>query len=225
MKMGKIRILLADDQLLFARSLKTVIEIVAPDFTVTSVVPNGETAIREVDADPPDIVLMDIRMPIMDGVEATRRIRLAHPEVKVMVLTTFESDAYVQQAIRNGASGYLLKDIPPEELVAAIRAVLLGVVPLAPSIAASLVHKAGRAESPSESPSEDLLLKAYQSLTERERSILALISEGLRNKEIGARLFLAEQTVKNSVSEVLGKFGAKSRSQLILIQQRLRPRA
>jgi DNA-binding NarL/FixJ family response regulator len=154
---------------------------------------------------------MDVRMPVMDGVEATRRIREAHPEARIMMLTTFEDDEYVQEALEHGAAGYILKDIPPAELIASIRVVAGGAFLIAPSVAKSLIHRAYLKPEFSPTPEPEWL----RQLSRREREILGRLVEGRSNKEIAAELFIAEQTVRNHISVIYDKTGVDDRAQAV----------
>jgi len=203
-----IRLLLADDQALFVESLRTVIEHSAEDMEVVGIARNGSEAVAAMDKDPADIVIMDVRMPGMDGVEATRSIMAAHPSCRIVMLTTFEDDEYVKEALELGAVGYLLKDIPPSELIASIRAIAGGAFLIAPSVAKSLIRRAYLKPEFAVPPEPDWL----RQLSRREREILGHIVEGLSNKEIAAELCIAEQTVRNHISVIYDKLGVADRS-------------
>jgi DNA-binding NarL/FixJ family response regulator len=210
-KMKKIRLLLVDDQVLFVESLKSVIETKTEDIEVVGIARNGEQAIEAVEKRTPDIVLMDVRMPIMDGVEATRRIHDKSPDVRILVLTTFDEDKYVMDAIRHGALGYLLKDIPPSELIAAIRAVNEGASLVSPALLTKIFGD--RALSDTKEIGQNELW--HERLSNREMEILELVSEGYENRQIAEKLFIAEQTVRNYVSGIYAKIGVHSRLQAI----------
>ncbi|HUJ74497.1 MAG TPA: response regulator transcription factor [bacterium] len=206
--MSKVRVLLADDQVLFVESLKTVIEQLAQDIEVVGIARNGQESVRAVETAAPDVVVMDVRMPLMDGVKATAEILARHPAVRIIMLTTFEDDEYVKDALELGAAGYLLKDIPPAELVAAIRAVHGGTILIAPRVAKSLIRKAYTTpEGPAAEPAWML------ELSRREREILEKVARGMSNKEIAAELCIAEQTVRNHISVIYDKMGASDRLQ------------
>ena len=198
-----IRILLADDQRLFVENLKTVLEHQASDLSVAGIAFNGEEAVRLALESRPDIVLMDVRMPVMDGVEATRLIHLADPGIAILVLTTFDDDSYVHDALANGAAGYLLKNIPSSVLVESIRAVMSGTVLLSPGVASRLVGGSGGSEDGGSFPIERL--------SSREREVLFLMSRGYDNPSIAGRLWLSEQTVKNHISHIYRKLGIHER--------------
>jgi DNA-binding NarL/FixJ family response regulator len=209
------KIIIADDHVLFADSLKIVISMRARDMEVAGIAYDGQEAIELVEKLAPDIVLMDVRMPKIDGVEATRIIRERHSSVKIMMLTTFNDDKYVYEAMRNGAEAYLLKDISPDELIASIRATLNGSILISPAVASKVISQGYAA---SQHGSQD---KAQEQATpryffsERERQILKLIAEGLDNRSIAETLFLAEQTVKNRISDIYSRLGVHNRVQAI----------
>ena len=212
---SRYRIVIADDHVLFAESLKIVLSMRARDLDVAGVAYDGADAVRLVDELEPDIVLMDVRMPTMDGVEATRIIHERHPTVKIMMLTTFSDDKYVYDAMSNGAEAYLLKDVSPNELIASIRATLNGSVLISPSVAAKVInmaHETSRRDSNARHGSDD---QGRQLFSERDRKILKLIAEGFDNRTIAERLFLAEQTVKNRVSDIYSRLGVHNRVQAI----------
>lgn len=210
--MQPITLLLVDDQRLMRDGLRTLLELEA-DLQVIAEAENGLQAVESFRQQAPDVVLMDIRMPEMDGVEATRRILAEHPQTKIIILTTFDDDEYVFEALRAGALGYLLKDVSGAELAEAIRTVAAGGALIEPSVARKVLAEFSRlpAASPGEPPAD---------LTEREREILALIAQGLGNKQIAERLFLAEGTVKNYVSSILDKLGVEDRTQAALWAQK-----
>jgi DNA-binding NarL/FixJ family response regulator len=205
-----IRVLLVDDQPLLRTGFRMILEAES-DIAVVGEAGDGQQALDQVRALQPDVVLMDIRMPRMDGVEATRRI--AGPgrdgPAKVLVLTTFDLDEYVVEALRAGASGFLLKDVPAEELVQAIRVIAEGAAMLAPSVTRRLLDMyAGRLPSGDEAPPPSLA-----TLTDREVEVLKLVAKGLSNAEVAAELFVSETTVKTHVGHVLTKLGLRDRVQ------------
>lgn len=208
--MKKTRILLADDQILFVDSLKIVISTIADDMEVVGIAHDGREAVNMIANLSPDIVLLDVRMPVMDGVETTRVVRSKHPEVKIMILTTFNDDEYVREAMQAGAEAYILKDMPAEVLITSIRAVSSGTILISPEIAAKVFTQSDQPNSsPSSARGRDILNSKL--LTDRDREILKLIAEGLDNKDIAEHLFLAEQTVKNRVSDIYAKLGVHDR--------------
>jgi DNA-binding NarL/FixJ family response regulator len=206
-----IRILIADDQPMLRAGLRAMVD--GEDLTVVAEAGDGHQAIARAVEFRPDVVLMDIRMPDLDGLEATRRItadgRLS--AVRVIVLTTFDLDEYVYRALRVGASGFLLKDVEPVQLLHAIRAVAGGDALLAPSVTRRLITEFAARGVPSGPPMRTDLL------TEREREVLMLVTAGLSNDEIAARLVISPTTAKTHVSRILTKLGARDRAQLIVM--------
>lgn len=206
-----IRILLVDDQRLMREGLRTLLEL-EPDLCVVGEAGDGQAALDVYAVHAPDVVLMDIRMPGMDGVEATRRLRQRWPDARVMILTTFDDDAYIFDGLRAGARGYLLKDVSGHDLAEAVRTVAAGGALIEPSVAAKVVAEFARLTPPARPPEAGL----PEPLSEREREILRLVARGLTNAEIAVRLSLAEGTVKNYVTAILGKIGARDRTQAAL---------
>ena len=219
---NKVRIVLVDDQLLFVESIKAVLENITEDFKVVGMAANGIEAIECAQQFKPDVILMDVRMPEMDGVEATRIIHDKFPYIHIMVLTTFEDDEYVREALKHGAAGYLLKNIPPVELISSIRAMLDGAVLIHPSIAKSLANKAYRDSDISKIESLEKEYPWINHLNRREKEILLLMSEGLNNQEISDKACIAEQTVRNYVSKIYNKIGISERSKAIQIARKLK---
>jgi DNA-binding NarL/FixJ family response regulator len=212
--MEKIKIVLVDDQTLFVESLKTVLETRADDLQVVGVANDGKRGVEVVAETSPDIVLMDVRMPLMNGVESTKLIKESYPDVRVLMLTTFDDDQYVVEALRLGAVGYLLKNMPPAELISAIRAVYEGGVLISPQVANKLLGLITNAQSKVEElPEDDTERSLVNQLSSREKEILQLMAEGLDNKEIAGKLYIAEQTVKNYVSIIYSKLGVRDRVQ------------
>jgi DNA-binding NarL/FixJ family response regulator len=207
--MSAIKLLLVDDQELFLESLRTVIERTAADLEVVAIARDGAQAIAAFERLRPDLVVMDVRMPVMDGVEATAAIIEEWPGTRIMMLTTFADDEYVQEALERGAAGYVLKDIAPAEIIAAIRAVAAGAFLVAPSVAKSLIHRAYMKPDSAQAEAPEWLAK----LSRRELEILERLAEGLSNKEIAAALFIAEPTVRNHVSAIYDKMGAANRAE------------
>jgi DNA-binding NarL/FixJ family response regulator len=228
---SKLRILLADDQILFAESLRTFLNNYAADMVVTGIALNGKEAVVLAQKDKPDIILMDIRMPEMDGVEAVRIIKLQQPEIKIIMLSTYHEDEMVRSALLAGASGYLLKDISPTELIAALRAINGGIMQISPQIVEMLVKEQYVLKNSSQipisanQPTHRSLLGSPadreepsqwpDSLTHREHEIFTLLATGYDNGQISARLNLAEQTVRNQVSTIYSKLNVKDRFEII----------
>ncbi|AEJ18318.1 response regulator [Gracilinema caldarium] len=224
--MEKIKVMLVDDQPLFAQSLKTFLENYATDIVVVGLAENGSKAVELAlelakTSGAPDMVLMDVHMPIMNGVEATKRLRSYLPNTKIIMLSTYDEDEYVRDALKEGASGYLLKDISPTELIAAIRALRGGVMQISPQIAAKLVHQL----YDDTKPKVDSISKKFEwfnTLTKREREIFTLIATGLDNEGIAKKLNIAEQTVRNHVSVIYSKLGVKDRFEIIQLANEIR---
>ena len=219
-----IRVLLADDQALIRAGFRVLLEA-ADDIEVIGEAVNGDQAVELAKSERPDVILMDIRMPGTDGLAATAQIAAtdALNGVKVVILTTFETDEYVYQALRAGASGFLVKDAEPEELIRAVRVVHRGEALLSPSVTRRLIASlatrapavpaaAGRDPANPARPAADLAR-----LTEREREVLALVAQGLSNEEIATRLYLSPLTTKTHVSHIMTKLGARDRAQLVVI--------
>jgi DNA-binding NarL/FixJ family response regulator len=202
-----IRVLLVDDQTIIRQGLKSLLET-KPDLQVVGDADNGATALEQVATLQPDVVLMDIRMPVMDGVAATQLICQQFSRTRVLVLTTFDDDEYVSQAMRFGATGYLLKDTPSEELALAIRAVHKGYTQLGPGLFEKAVAiPTATTTQPFGSPPE------LAELTPREREVLSLIAAGSSNREIAQSLYISERTVKNHVTSILSRLGLRDRTQ------------
>jgi DNA-binding NarL/FixJ family response regulator len=207
-----IRVLLVDDQALFREGLETLLSVHS-DIQVVGQASNGREALKVAAQVQPDVVLMDVRMPVLDGVRATRLLKEAQPQCRVIVLTTFDDDEYIFDALRTGAVGYLLKDVPSARLVEAIRATARGESILQPSVAAKVIAEFTRVSSLVPAAQMEQLVEP---LSERELEILALIARGASNKEIAGQLFIAEGTVKNHVTHILGKLGVRDRTQAAL---------
>lgn len=211
-----IRIVLVDDQTLFRESLALLLSGQL-DLQVVGEAANGEAALELVAQARPHIVLMDLRMPVLDGVAATRRLRAQHPEVQVIALTTFDDDADVFAALSAGAIGYLLKDVSGETLFTAVRAAARGQSLLPARIAAKVFGELARTAERTEPPRQPL----PDPLSERELEIVRMLAQGATNREIAATLVLAEGTVKNHLTNILGKLGARDRAQAALIAREL----
>lgn len=210
--MTKIRLLLADDHAIVRRGLQLYLKT-QPDFELAGEAATGTEVLERVAELEPDIVLMDLHMPVLNGIEATRRIKELHPAVKVIVLTSFSDHDHVLPAVKAGARGYLLKDIEPDELAKAIRRVHAGKVEVHPEVAGllmeSIAEPGGAAPEKAATP--------FDELTAREREVLRLIASGLSNKEIAEALHIAEKTVKTHVSHVLAKLGLTDRTQAAIL--------
>jgi DNA-binding NarL/FixJ family response regulator len=205
-----IRILLADDQALFREALGTLISV-QPDLEVVGEAANGEEVLKMAQSLQPNVVLMDLQMPILDGVAATRRLHQEQPDCRVIALTTFDDDEYVFECLRAGAVGYLLKDAPSENLFAAVRAAARGESFLQPSVTSRVLAEFTRlSERPA--PAASLV----EPLSDREREILRLIASGSSNREIADQLFITEGTVKNHVTNILSKLDVRDRTQAAL---------
>jgi DNA-binding NarL/FixJ family response regulator len=202
-----IRILLVDDQTMFRDGLRVLLST-QPDFQIVGEAADGEQAIRKAAALHPDVVLMDLRMPVLDGAAATRRLRAVQPDVRVIVLTTFDEDAAIFDGLRAGATGYLLKDAPTEKLYEAIRAAARGESFLQPSVASRVVAEFTRLSERSPDASQALV----DPLSTRELEILRLLAGGATNREIALQLFIAEGTVKNHVTNIFSKLDVTDRT-------------
>jgi len=203
-----IRVLLVDDQALFREGLRTLLSV-QPGIHVVGEASNGQEALAKTRALCPDVVLMDLRMPVLDGVAATRQLRETCPASRVIVLTTFDDDEYIFDGLRVGAVGYLLKDVSSGTLVEAIHAAARGESVLQPSVAAKVVAQFARLAD--QAPRAPAAL--VEPLSEREREVLRLIAGGKTNREIAAQLFIAEGTVKNHITNILGKLDVHDRTQ------------
>jgi DNA-binding NarL/FixJ family response regulator len=204
-----IGVLLVDDQPLVRTGLRTLIEE-EPDIAVVGDAADGAAAVKAVAELAPDVVLMDIRMPVLDGLEATRRITASGSSARIVILTTFDLDAYVFEALRAGASGFLLKDAPSDEIVRAVRITAGGEALLAPSVTRRLIERFSGHTPRAEAP-------RLRELTEREREVLLLVAGGLSNAEIAQQLFLGETTVKTHVAHILDKLEVRDRVQAVVL--------
>jgi DNA-binding NarL/FixJ family response regulator len=205
-----IRVLIADDQALIRGGFRMILDA-QDDIEVVGEAIDGRDAVEVFRRVAPEVVVMDVRMPSMDGIEATRRLTAAEPPARVLILTMFDLDEYVFEALRAGASGFLLKDRPPEELIEAVRVVASGEALLSPSVTRRLIEEfAKRRDSPA--PPREL-----DELTDREREVLVLMGQGLSNSEITERLFVAETTVKTHVGHILQKLRLRDRVQAVVL--------
>lgn len=210
--MTAVRVLLVDDQALFREALAMLLSV-RDDIAVVGEAGDGDEALRRIAECGPDVVLMDLRMPVLDGIAATRRITTDHPGVRVIALTTFDDDGEVFAALRAGAVGYLLKDVSSARLVEAVHAAARGESVLQPSVAAKVVARFAQLPADDAAPRPQPLVVP---LSERELDVVRLLADGRSNREIAATLFLAEGTVKNHVTSVLAKLGARDRTQAAL---------
>lgn len=213
-----IRVLLVDDQALFREGLNTLLSVHA-DIDVVGEASNGEESLLQAAALQPDVVLMDLRMPLLDGAAATRRLRASHPHIQVIVLTTFDDDEHIFEGLRAGAVGYLLKDVPSQKLVEAIRTAARGESFLHPSVATRLVAEFNRLTDIRPFPQQHLSSSPsplVEPLSERELEILQHLAQGASNREIANALYITEGTVKNHITNILGKLGVRDRTQAAL---------
>ncbi|CAM3584475.1 response regulator [Smaragdicoccus niigatensis] len=208
--MAPITVFIADDQAMVRQGFGALLAA-QPDISVLGDAPDGQTAVSEITRLRPDVVLMDVRMPVMNGLQAAEAVLRALPATRVLMLTTFDIDDYVYEALRIGASGFMLKDAPAEELVRAVRIVHDGQALLAPSVTRRLIAEVTRTRNNRRTPPA-----ALKTLTPREHEVLELVATGRSNVEIAEALFVGEQTVKTHVSNVLGKLGLRDRSQAVV---------
>ena len=204
-----IRVLVADDQSMVRAGFRMLLADEA-DIEVVAEASNGKEAVEKAARFDPTVVLMDIRMPELDGLEATRRILAADPDARVLVLTTFDLDEYVYEALRAGASGFVLKDDPPEQLIAAVRTVAAGDALLSPAVTKRVIGAFTRMPRPT--PPKEL-----DDLSAREREVFRLVARGLSNAQIGKELFIGETTVKTHVTHILSKLGLHDRVQAVVL--------
>ncbi|SDL52479.1 two component transcriptional regulator, LuxR family [Geodermatophilus siccatus] len=209
--MSAVRVLVVDDQALFREALATLLGA-RPEVEVVGEAGNGHQALERAAALQPDVVLMDLHMPVLDGIAATRRLKVEQPGVRVLALTTFDDDEDVFAALRAGALGYLLKDVSSDRLVEAVLSAARGESVLQPSVAAKVVARFAQLDDAPRSRPQPLVVP----LSDRELDVLRLLADGRSNREIATALFLAEGTVKNHVTNVLGKLGARDRTQAAL---------
>ena len=207
-----IRVLLVDDQRVFVEGLKFVLEARASDMKVVGLAANGREAISLAESTRPDIVLMDVRMPVMNGVDAAEVISRRLPDTRIVMFTTFDDDEYVKAAMRHGAIGYLLKNRPPIELINSLRAVKDGIIQIDPMVARKLLHT-DRAEDAESAR----IVEGIRTLTGREREVLHLIAQALDNRQIAEHLNVAEPTARNYVSNIYAKLGTTHRMEIMKI--------
>jgi DNA-binding NarL/FixJ family response regulator len=208
-----IRVLITDDDPFIRESLKLIIDL-DPDIQVVGTYTHGDEVFHAIEqGEQADVVLMDIRMPVCDGVQGTMKIKQAYPDIRVLILTTFDDDEFIVSALQNGASGYLLKNIPPDRIIQGIKTVHQGNVLIHPDIAKKLAGFIRPSAPVVPHPSKEL---SKYGLTQAEQSIVHKIAEGLSNKEIAQELFLSEGTVKNYISEILSKLSLRDRTQIAI---------
>lgn len=210
--MDKIRVMLADDQRILREGLKTILEA-DEGILVVAMAENGKQALEYADKFHPHLVLMDIRMPEMNGVEATARLKNSYPDMVIIILTTFDDDEYIIEAMAKGASGYLLKDIDGDRLIQSVHDGMAGNIILPGKVAAKLAaHLSGTHAATVSSP--------HQEFTDREKGLLPLLVKGLNNREMAEKLYLTEGTVKNYLTSIYGKLGARDRTEAVLLLQK-----
>ncbi len=215
-----VRILLVDDQRLIREGIQTLLEL-EPDLQVVGHAANGHEAVAAVERLLPDVVLMDVRMPGLDGVAATREVTQRFPTVGVIILTTFDDDEYIFEGLKAGARGYLLKDVGSDELAEAVRAVAAGQALIQPSITRKVVAEFSRLASHTATTLATAPKMPIEPLTEREMDVLRELAQGRSNREIATKLFITEGTVKNHISNLLGKLEVRDRTQAVLKGQAL----
>lgn len=204
-----IRVIICDDQAVIRDGLEMILSA-DTEIEVVGLAQDGEEAVELVNAEQPDLVLMDLKMPIMNGIQATREIKKFHPDIKILVLTTFAEDEWIFDAIHNGANGYLLKGTPRQDLIKAIKGTLSGEAHIDPSVGAKLLNRVAQSQPQENSTLQELL-------SPRELEILKLIGKGFTNTEIAAQLYLTHGTVRNYVSTILNKLGVEDRTQAAVL--------
>lgn len=205
----KCQLLIVDDQRIFAEGLKYVIESRTDEFEVFDIVENGKEALKKLQSVVPEIILMDVRMPVMDGVEATKRIHELYPQVKILVLSTFDDDEYVKQSVKYGAAGYLLKNRPPSELIDSIRALKRGIIQIDAAVMENLFNTSYNSKVNNE------MMKLLSTLTTRERQILHSLVKAQKISFIAKEFCIAEQTVRNHISNIYFKLGIHNRIEIV----------
>lgn len=205
-----VRVVIADDQSLVRTGFRAILSH-EPDIDVVGEAGDGRQAVEQARLHRPDVVLMDVRMPVMDGLEATRVLTASGSRTRVLILTTFDLDEYVYAALRGGASGFLLKDAPADQLLTAIRVIAAGEALIAPSVTRRLIAEFAHRPQPTDRAAQ------LEPLTSREREVLGLLARGMSNSEIAAALFLGEATVKTHVARVLSKLGLRDRVQAVVL--------
>jgi DNA-binding NarL/FixJ family response regulator len=217
---ARINTLLADDQRLFADNLRLMLETLTEDIKVIGIASDGEAAVRMAGEQKPDMVLMDVRMPGMDGVQATKILHQKYPDIKIVMLTTFLDDTYVEDALQYGAYGYILKNIRSEDLIASLRAIFRGAVLFSPAVIAKLVRRLDSKTDKDEQDTE--YQEIIRHLGNREKDILKLVAKGYNNQKIAETLFISEPTVRNYISSIYAKVGSKDRLHVMSIARKAR---
>jgi len=215
-----INVLIVDDQNLFAESLKTFIHNYTDDIKVIGIAPNGKEALKIWEFLKPEIILMDVHMPVMNGVDATRELLKINSRVKIIMLSTYDEDEYVRQALSYGASGYLMKDLSPTELIASIRAVNSGITQISPQLISSLINSLHKDDQPSINQFRKEM-EWVDKLTKREKEIFTLIATGYDNDQIAQELYISERTVRNHVSIIYSKLNIENRFQIIQLANKI----
>jgi len=215
-----IHVLIVDDQNLFAESLKTFIHNYTDDIKVVGIAANGKEALKSSEFLKPEIILMDVHMPVMNGVEATKELLKQNSKIKIIMLSTYDEDEYVRQALSYGASGYLMKDLSPTELIASIRAVNSGITQISPQLISSLINSIHKEDQPSISQFKEEM-EWVEKLTKREKEIFTLIATGYDNDQIAQELFISERTVRNHVSIIYSKLNIENRFQIIQLANKI----
>ncbi len=212
--MNKIKVMIVDDQALIREGLKMILSL-SNEIEVIMEASNGKEAFESLKQENPDVILMDIRMPVMDGVESIKLIKDVYPHIKIIILTTFNEDEYIFEGLKNGADGYILKDIKSDEIIKGIKSVYQGNTLLQPEIANKVVKAFKNFDEPSHKKEDTLMIRGkYENLTPREVEISILVSKGKSNKEISKALYITEGTVKNYLTKILAKLELENRTQL-----------
>ncbi len=210
-----IKVMIADDQRLMREGLRTILRL-EEGISVIHLAENGQDVLEKIKLEEPDVVLMDIRMPVMNGVDCTAAVKEQYPHIRVIILTTYDDDDYIIDALSNGAEGYLLKDLPSEKLISSIRDVYNGNSIMQPEIAAKVIAHVTRNKAVSSGSRATVGGSQVDELTDREKEILILVARGMNNNEIAGKLFISIGTVKNYISSIYDKIGVNERSKAIL---------
>lgn len=211
-----IKVLIIDDQKILTEGLKMILSA-DPEIYVIGTGENGQEALNLCRVTVPDVILMDIQMPLMNGVECTAQVKKLYPSVKVIVLTTFDDDVYIFEAIKNGAAGYLLKDTPPNEIAKAVKMVQRGGALIQPDVAKKVLDQFSQMAKDEKVSTNHIETQVFTGLTNREKDIARLVGDGLNNAEIADQLFLSEGTIKNNLTKILDKLELRDRTQLAIL--------